>query len=86
MSFELLLDVDEVVIILEPKEYQEFDFAMKRIIHNEMLDYYHNKNWNRVVTHCMDLKGEFGGALDHYYIEMKDRVFKLKLQEILDQA
>ena len=49
MSFELLLDVDEVVIILEPKEYQEFDFAMKRIIHNEMLDYYHNKNWNRVV-------------------------------------
>ena len=83
MSFELVLDKAEVVIILEPKEYQEFDFAMKRIVHNEMLDYFHNKNWSRVVTHCIDLKGEFGGALDHYYEEMRDRVFKLKLQDHL---
>ena len=60
MSFELLLDVDEVVIILEPKEYQEFDFAMKRIIHNEMLDYYHN---NLKMEHLKLLWGDFYSTL-----------------------
>jgi len=86
MTFEILLDKYKASIILEPKEHQIFDFSMKRKIHNEMLEYYSNGNWNKVITHCMELKGEFNGALDYYYDTMKKRVFQLKLQELLDQA
>lgn len=84
MIFEILLDGSfDTTVILQPKEYQVFDFSMKRKIHNEMLEYYSARNWNRVITHCMELTGEFDGALDHYYAAMRGRVFKLKLQDHL---
>jgi len=90
MNFELGVDQDGIFegvsIILELKEHQKFDFSIKRKIHNEMLDYYYDKNWNKVITHCMELKGEFNGTLDHYYEAMKKRVFQLKLQELIEAA
>lgn len=87
MTFEVLLEnVYEITAILQPKEHQVFDFSMKRIIHNEMLDYYSEKNWNRVITHCRELKGEFGGKLDYYYYNVIERAIDFKLQELLEES
>ena len=68
------LDEVEITVILEPKEHQMFDYAMKRNIHNEMLDCYFNQKWKKSVTICMELKGEFHGKLDHYYAAMRKRI------------
>jgi adenylate cyclase len=42
--------------------------------HNFMLLAYRSQIWKQADVLCNELKGEFGGLMDHYYDMMKDRI------------
>lgn len=50
------------------------DWIMAREDHNYMLSLYRAQDWERAKAHCISLKGEFDGKMDHYYDLWLERI------------
>ena len=49
-----------------------------RDYHNLMLAHYRKQEWDKAIALCNELKGEFGGGMDHYYELWLERIDEMR--------
>ena len=54
------------------------EYLMAREIHDLMIDYYREQNWDKALYQIEQLKGEFDLQMDHYYDIMIERIGDLR--------
>jgi adenylate cyclase len=54
------------------------EYLMAREIHDLMIDYYREQNWDKALYQIEQLKGEFDLQMDHYYDIMIERIVDLR--------
>lgn len=54
-----------------------------RDLHNNLMKNYRLRNWKFCEDAIEHLQGQWGGELDSFYLEIKNRILKLK-KEVLD--
>ena len=54
------------------------EYLMAREIHDLMIDYYREQNWDKALYQIEQLKGEFDSQMDHYYDIMIERIGDLR--------
>ena len=54
------------------------EYMLAREIHDLMLDYYREQNWDRALHLINELIGEFDGKMDDYYSMMIERIGELR--------
>ena len=50
--------------------------------HELMLQYYREQNWDKAITLCEELQGEFDGNMDHYYEKWIDRIADMRTRDL----
>jgi hypothetical protein len=53
-------------------------------LHGSLMQEYRNRAWNRCETIIGQLTGKWGGEMDSFYIELANRVARLKTQTLDD--
>lgn len=54
------------------------EWLMARDMHNEMLSYYRQQEWNKAIETVEKLKGEFDGGMDNYYDLWLERIEEMR--------
>jgi adenylate cyclase len=54
------------------------EYLSAREIHDLMIDYYREQNWDQALHMIDQLKGEFDSHMDHYYDIMIERIGELR--------
>ena len=60
------------------------DWQSAREVHELMLDYYRQCKWDTARRYVEDLRGEFGGQMDHYYDAWLERITEMAGKELPD--
>jgi hypothetical protein len=72
----------QVYCVVENTPIDELSQAdSRKKLHRELIQHYHNRNWDFVYLAAKDLLGCWGGELDSFYHEMISRVAQFKEQE-----
>jgi len=66
--------VNIYTVFYNPDATVAADWISAREHHELMLQYYREKNWDKAVTLCQELTGEFDGKMDHYYEIWQERI------------
>ena len=67
-------DFGRIYAKIPTNHYTVFEYHLSRNEHNNMVEFYHNGAWKRVVTSCMTLDNCFGGMLKPYYQKLRESV------------
>jgi adenylate cyclase len=54
------------------------DWISAREHHGLMLEYYRKQQWDKAITLCQELTGEFDGKMDHYYELWIERIAEMR--------
>ena len=54
------------------------EWILAREMHEVMLDYYRQQNWEKSIELVNELKGEFDGQMDHYYELWLERIEEMR--------
>lgn len=69
------------VLDLIPLEEMALIESLKEL-HHDLLENYKNRNWNHCHEAIEKLKGKWNGELDTFYVELDNRIQKLKTQDL----
>jgi adenylate cyclase len=58
------------------------DWISAREHHELMLQYYREQQWDRAITFCNNLKGEFDGKMDDYYTLWIERIEEMRSRDL----
>jgi adenylate cyclase len=58
------------------------DWIMARETHEEMLALYRSQQWDKAVTLCQELTGEFDGKMDDYYTLWQERIAEMRTRDL----
>jgi adenylate cyclase len=50
--------------------------------HELMLQYYREQDWDKAITLCNELTGEFDGNMDHYYEKWIERIADMRTRDL----
>jgi adenylate cyclase len=58
------------------------DWIMAREMHDLMLAHYRKQEWDKAITICQDLVGEFDGKMDEYYALWQERIADMRSRDL----
>jgi adenylate cyclase len=58
------------------------EWIMARDMHEGMLTYYRQQNWDLAIELCKELTGEFDGRMDDYYALWIDRIADMRTRDL----
>lgn len=58
------------------------EYHMAKELHDLMMCYYRNQQWDKAKELCQELVGEFDGQMDHYYELWQERIEEMKTHEL----
>jgi adenylate cyclase len=58
------------------------DWISAREHHELMLEYYRKQEWDKAITLCQELTGEFDGKMDDYYALWQDRIAEMRSRDL----
>jgi adenylate cyclase len=58
------------------------DWIMAREMHDLMLAHYRKQEWDKAITICQELVGEFDGKMDEYYVLWQDRIADMRTRDL----
>jgi adenylate cyclase len=58
------------------------DWISAREHHELMLQYYREQQWDKAITLCQELTGEFDGKMDHYYELWIERIAEMRTRDL----
>ena len=58
------------------------DWISAREHHELMLQYYREQNWDKAISMCNELTGEFDGNMDHYYELWIERIADMRTRNL----
>jgi adenylate cyclase len=58
------------------------DWIMAREMHDLMLAHYRKQEWDKAITLCQELTGEFDGKMDDYYELWQERIADMRTRDL----
>jgi adenylate cyclase len=58
------------------------DWISAREHHELMLQYYREQQWDKAITLCQELTGEFDGKMDDYYTLWQERIAEMRSRDL----
>jgi adenylate cyclase len=58
------------------------DWISAREHHELMLEYYRKQEWDKAITLCQELTGEFDGKMDDYYTLWQERIAEMRTRDL----
>jgi adenylate cyclase len=58
------------------------DWISAREHHELMLEYYRKQEWDKAITLCQELTGEFDGKMDDYYALWQERIEEMRTRDL----
>jgi hypothetical protein len=55
---------------------------MAREMHDLMLAHYRKQEWDKAITICQELVGEFDGKMDEYYALWQERIADMRTRDL----
>lgn len=74
--------VNIFTVFYMPDDTVAADWNQAREDHKFMLSLYKSQDWDRAISHCHALKGEFDGNMDHYYELWIDRIADMRSRDL----
>lgn len=74
--------VNIFTVFYMPDDTVAADWNQAREDHKFMLSLYKSQDWDRAISHCHALKGEFDGRMDHYYELWIERIADMRTRNL----
>ena len=76
------IGVNIFTVFYNPDETVAEEWRSAREHHELMLQYYREQNWDKAITMCQELTGEFYGNMDHYYELWIERIADMRARDL----
>ena len=76
------IGVNIFTVFYNPDATVAADWIMAREHHELMLEYYRQQQWDKAITLCQELTGEFDGKMDHYYELWIERIAEMRTRDL----
>jgi adenylate cyclase len=76
------IGVNIFTVFYNPDTTVAADWISAREHHELMLQYYREQQWDRAITFCNNLKGEFDGKMDDYYTLWIERIEEMRSRDL----
>jgi adenylate cyclase len=74
--------VNIFTVFYNPDATVAADWISAREHHELMLQYYREQQWDKAITLCQELVGEFDGKMDEYYVLWQDRIADMRTRDL----
>lgn len=74
--------VNIFTVFYNPDATVAADWISAREHHDLMLQYYRDQQWDKAITLCQELTGEFDGKMDHYYELWIERIAEMRSRDL----
>lgn len=76
------IGVNIFTVFYNPDENVSDAWHSAREHHELMLEYYREQQWDKAITMCQELVGEFYGNMDHYYELWIERIAEMRSRDL----
>jgi adenylate cyclase len=74
--------VNIFTVFYNPDATVAADWISAREHHELMLEYYRKQEWDKAITLCQELTGEFDGKMDDYYTLWQERIAEMRSRDL----
>ena len=76
------IGVNIFTVFYNPDTTVAADWISAREHHELMLQYYREQQWDKAITLCQELTGEFDGKMDDYYALWQERIEEMRTRDL----
>jgi adenylate cyclase len=76
------IGVNIFTVFYNPDETVSEAWHSAREHHELMLEYYRKQQWDKAISMCQELTGEFYGNMDHYYELWIERIAEMRARDL----
>jgi adenylate cyclase len=76
------IGVNIFTVFYNPDVTVAADWISAREHHELMLQYYREQQWDKAITLCQELTGEFDGKMDDYYTLWQERIAEMRTRDL----
>jgi adenylate cyclase len=76
------IGVNIFTVFYNPDVTVAADWISAREHHELMLEYYRKQEWDKAITLCQELTGEFDGKMDDYYALWQERIEEMRTRDL----
>jgi adenylate cyclase len=76
------IGVNIFTVFYNPDATVAADWISAREHHELMLEYYRKQEWDKAITLCQELTGEFDGKMDEYYALWQERIAEMRSRDL----
>jgi adenylate cyclase len=76
------IGVNIFTVFYNPDATVAADWISAREHHELMLQYYREQQWDKAITLCQELTGEFDGKMDDYYALWQERIEEMRTRDL----
>jgi len=76
------IGVNIFTVFYNPDVTVAADWISAREHHELMLEYYRKQEWDKAITLCQELTGEFDGKMDDYYTLWQERIAEMRTRDL----
>jgi adenylate cyclase len=76
------IGVNIFTVFYNPDVTVAADWISAREHHELMLEYYRKQEWDKAITLCQELTGEFDGKMDDYYTLWQERIEEMRTRDL----
>jgi adenylate cyclase len=76
------IGVNIFTVFYNPDATVAADWISAREHHELMLEYYRKQEWDKAITLCQELTGEFDGKMDDYYTLWQERIAEMRTRDL----
>ncbi len=76
------IGVNIFTVFYNPDATVAADWISAREHHELMLEYYRKQEWDKAITLCQELTGEFDGKMDEYYALWQERIAEMRTRDL----
>jgi adenylate cyclase len=76
------IGVNIFTVFYNPDATVAADWISAREHHELMLQYYRNQEWDKAITLCQELTGEFDGKMNDYYALWQERIAEMRSRDL----
>ena len=76
------IGVNIFTVFYNPDATVAADWISAREHHELMLQYYREQQWDKAITLCQELTGEFDSKMDHYYELWIERIAEMRTRDL----
>jgi adenylate cyclase len=76
------IGVNIFTVFYNPDATVAADWISAREHHELMLEYYRKQEWDKAITLCQELTGEFDGKMNDYYALWQERIAEMRTRDL----